>query len=47
MEPEVSESSRRFKKVFFWALGVFVVLIGALIVLSMWSPDRHFTYVLQ
>jgi len=26
---------------------VFVVLILALIVLSMWSPDRPFLYVLQ
>jgi len=43
----VSESSRRFRKVFFWTLGVFVVLIAGLIVLSMWSPDRPFTYVLQ
>ena len=47
MEHEVTKSSGRFKKVFLWALGVFVVLIGALIVLSMWSPDRPFTYVLQ
>jgi hypothetical protein len=43
----VSDSSRRFRKIFLWALGAFLVLIGALIVLSMWSPDRPFTYVLQ
>lgn len=43
----MSDSSRRLKKVFFWTFGVFVVLIVGLIVLSMWSPDRPFTYVLQ
>jgi hypothetical protein len=46
-EHEVSRSSRRFKKAFLWTLGVFVVLITALIVLSIWSPDRPFLYVLQ
>ncbi len=43
----MSESSKRFKKVFLWAFGAFVVLILGLIALSFMSPDRPFTYVLQ
>ncbi len=41
----MSESSRRFKKVFFWALGLFVALIAGLIVLSIGGPDRPFSYI--
>jgi hypothetical protein len=41
----VSESSRRFKRVFFWALGVFVTLIAGLIALSIGGPDRPFSYI--
>ena len=43
----MSGSVQRFKKVFLWAFGIFAVLIVGLIVLSIWSPDRPFTYVLQ
>jgi hypothetical protein len=38
---------RRYLKLFWWTLGIFVVLLAALFVLSMSNPDAPFTYVLQ
>lgn len=37
--------SRRLGKIFLWVFGILVALIGALILLSVWSPDRPFSYI--
>jgi uncharacterized BrkB/YihY/UPF0761 family membrane protein len=41
----VSESSRGFKKAFFWTFGILLVLIAGLIALSIGDSDRPFSYL--
>jgi len=34
-------------KLFWWTFGLFAILVGALVLLAMSSPDGPFSYVLQ
>lgn len=38
---------RSYKSVFWWTLGVLGVLLLALVLLSLASPDSPFTYAIQ
>ena len=38
---------RTLKRLFWWTLVIFVVLLGALVLLTRSSPDSPFSYVLQ